>query len=246
MKYLTPLFTVMLLSQTNLSLAETFSFKSQAFQTPVLELYTSEGCSSCPPADQWLSQMIRLPSDQLNALALALHVDYWDYIGWKDPYASAQYTQRQRSIAQANRQSSIYTPEFVLNGKEIRGTRGIIKNIKQANQTPADVALNLKVDKQDDHVNLQLLAKSHAPRQLQVEFVLFENNLSSQVKAGENAGETLKHQQVVRYLSPALPLKSKLQHRIDLHAHWSTQNLGIAAIVHNASGEYLQTVYGLI
>jgi hypothetical protein len=246
MNYLQPLLAILLLTQINVSLAETFRFKSQALQTPVLELYTSEGCSSCPPADHWLSQLTRVPIEKLNVLALALHVDYWDYIGWKDPYASPQYTRRQHSIARANRQNTIYTPEFVLNGKELRGTGNILKNILQANQTAAKISLNLEVSKQARQIDLQLISSLESRPNLVVEFVLFEDNLSNQVNAGENSGATLHHQKVVRYISPLIPLETNLQHQINLQADWNSENLGIAAIVHNTSGDYLQSVFGQI
>ena len=77
---------------------------SGAQQTAVVELYTSEGCSSCPPADQWLSKLVETPDTELDVLALSFHVDYWDYLGWKDRFSSAEYTRRQRMLGANNRQ----------------------------------------------------------------------------------------------------------------------------------------------
>ena len=91
-------------------------------QTAVVELYTSEGCSSCPSADRWLSRLIELPEDEGDVLALAFHVDYWDYLGWKDRFSSAAYTSRQRQLGANNLQRTIYTPEFFVNGMEARGS----------------------------------------------------------------------------------------------------------------------------
>ena len=76
-------------------------------QTAVVELYTSEGCSSCPSADRWLSRLIETPRDEVNVLALAFHVDYWDYLGWKDRFSSADYTRRQRHLGANNLQRTI-------------------------------------------------------------------------------------------------------------------------------------------
>jgi hypothetical protein len=87
--------------------------------TPVLELYTSEGCSSCPPADQWISTL-----KGKNLVVQAFHVGYWDYIGWVDRFASPAHTNRQREIAARNNQRSIYTPQAVLNGQDWRNWGG--------------------------------------------------------------------------------------------------------------------------
>ncbi|PIW09743.1 MAG: DUF1223 domain-containing protein, partial [Comamonadaceae bacterium CG17_big_fil_post_rev_8_21_14_2_50_60_13] len=89
--------------------------------TPVIELYTSEGCSSCPPADQWLSTLKGKP-----VVAQAFHVGYWDYIGWKDRFATAANTARQRQIAMANGLSGIYTPQLVRNSKDWRNDRNAV------------------------------------------------------------------------------------------------------------------------
>ena len=103
--------------------AETLTVVSGQQQTAVVELYTSEGCSSCPPADQWLEALIQIPRDELDVLALAFHVDYWDYLGWKDRFGSPRHTSRQRQLGANNNQRSIYTPEFFVDGIEARGTR---------------------------------------------------------------------------------------------------------------------------
>jgi hypothetical protein len=226
--------------------AQTISIKSGPFQTPVLELYTSEGCSSCPPADRWLREVIKLPTQELDVLTLAFHVDYWDYIGWKDSFASPQYTNRQRMLAKANRQNSIYTPEFLLNDTETRGSRNIISKIRQSNLRSSPVQLELKVDKQSEIIDLQLTNHNLTDDDLNIEFVIFEDNLSSQVDAGENEGKQLTHQHVVRYLSPTLTLSTQLNHQIKVNPGWKTQNLGVAAIVRSNKSEFLQSLYSRI
>ena len=92
--------------------ADEITTMSNGKQTAVVELYTSEGCSSCPSADRWLAALIEVPKDELDVLALAFHVDYWDYLGWKDRFGSPKYTSRQRQLGANNSQRSIYTPEF--------------------------------------------------------------------------------------------------------------------------------------
>src|SRR5262245_2566606 len=98
----------------------TLTFRSDEKQTTLLELYTSEGCSSCPSAESWLG---RLKTDQTlwkAVVPVAFHVDYWDYLGWRDPWAAKSFSERQRSYAAAWSAASVYTPGFVLNGKEWR------------------------------------------------------------------------------------------------------------------------------
>src|SRR6476659_11420511 len=86
----------------------------------LVELYTSEGCNSCPPADRWLSGVARTyPRDRV--VPLALHVDYWDYIGWKDPYARREFSQRQRRLSQLQRASFVYTPQVLVQGRDFPG-----------------------------------------------------------------------------------------------------------------------------
>ena len=95
--------------------------KSASSRTSVLELFTSEGCSSCPPADEWMSRLI--DDDRLwsEVVPIAFHVDYWDHLGWKDPVASRDFSSRQREHAASWKNNRVYTPGFVLNGLEWRG-----------------------------------------------------------------------------------------------------------------------------
>ncbi len=93
-------------------------FQAGPSQTALVELFTSEGCSSCPPAEEWMTELGRSPQLWKNFVPVAFHVDYWDYLGWKDTYASPQYTQRQREYLARWRSKSAYTPMIVTNGAE--------------------------------------------------------------------------------------------------------------------------------
>ena len=110
--------------------AEPIVIESGATQTAVVELYTSEGCNSCPPADRWLSRLAQTPQAEDEVLALAFHVDYWDYLGWKDRFSSSEYTSRQRQLGANNLQRTIYTPEFFVNGMEARGSGTVLDKIR--------------------------------------------------------------------------------------------------------------------
>ena len=215
-------------------------------QTAVVELYTSEGCSSCPRADRWLSQLVTTPRDDLDLLALAFHVDYWDYLGWKDRFSSADYTRRQRMLGANNQQRTIYTPEFFVNGMEARGASNVLEKIQQANQQTAPLDLQLTVSRD----NTELVVELHSPAergtigQIHHRYLVYENNLSTDVKRGENSGKVLHHQQVVRYMSPAQSLQVDNQHRIVIDPAWQAENIGVAVLV-TSPGElhYLQAVH---
>ena len=226
--------------------ADKLTVESGPNQLSVVELYTSEGCSSCPPADQWLEALIQIPEDQEKVLALAFHVDYWDYIGWKDRFASPENTNRQRLLGANNQQRSIYTPEFFVDGKEIRGTGNVISSIQQRNKNLSPVKLILSVSKLDNHLNIELQTESShdASNSLHHRYIVYENKLSSEVKRGENSGKLLTHQQVVRYMSPAIRMKDFDQYRIKINSDWQLQNIGIAALVTTAgSDSYIQAVH---
>ncbi len=224
--------------------------KSGQYKASVVELYTSEGCSSCPPADKFLSNLGKTEQADL-IIPLAFHVDYWDDIGWKDPYAKADYTQRQRIVARVNHQSSIYTPEFVVDGKEARGTRQIVDHVNTTFKSlaEADIALNLSdidAGKVVARVNLEkiIYTGDDVP---EVYLAVFENGLSSSINAGENRGRTLAHDFVVRYVSPAQTAMTGQQHIFDLQLDpdWNHSALGVTAVVRlQKSGRTLQAVKG--
>ena len=219
---------------------------SSETQTAVVELYTSEGCSSCPPADRWLSRLTEVSRDELDVLALSFHVDYWDYLGWKDRFASPRYTSRQRQLGANNKQRTIYTPEFFVNGMEARGTRTVLDKIQQSNRQPAPLALELSVSRSGDAILLELASTAdHSDgRRLHHRYLVYENGLSTDVKRGENSGATLDHQAVVRYMSPAIYLKSENIHKIDIDPEWRPRNVGVAVLVTSPGNEqYLQAVH---
>jgi len=241
------LFIVVLCTLTRTGLADQpVTLKTTPFQTAVVELYTSEGCSSCPPAERWLEELITIPRHQLDALVLEFHVDYWDYIGWKDPFASADYTTRQRHLAKQNRQRSVYTPEFFVNGIETRGTGNVIKKIQAANATPAPVQLELSAAVHNRQLELELSNQLPSDQSIVVNLVIFENHLSSTVTRGENRGKQLNHQRVVRLFSPARPAKPEMTYTVPLSSDWVHQNLGFGILFSNQEGEYIQAFSALL
>ena len=226
--------------------SETITVKSKSSKTAVVELYTSEGCSSCPPADRWLEALIETASGDLDVLALAFHVDYWDYIGWKDRFASPRFTSRQRQLGANNKQSSIYTPEFFVGGREARGTNRILDKIGQTNAMRSEVDLELSVARNGNGLTLGLMPSSdkHDTNGLHYRYFVYEKNLVSDVTSGENSGEILKHQHVVRYMSPARKLNPSNSHIISIDPEWKLEDIGVAALVTTPGNlDYLQAVY---
>lgn len=214
-------------------------------QTAVVELYTSEGCSSCPSADRWLSRLVGAPTDKLQLLALSFHVDYWNYLGWKDRFSSAEYTRRQRQLGANNSQRTIYTPEFFVNGKEARGSSNILSKIEQINAERAPLKLELTVSRDQTGLVMELRAPENGfDGPLHHRYLVYENNLSTDVRNGENAGEVLHHQQVVRYMSRALALHGENRHRVAIDPDWKGENVGVAVLV-TAPGnlEYLEALH---
>ena len=156
----------------------------------VVELYTSEGCSSCPPADQWLSTLKGKP----DVLALAFHVNYWDRLGWPDRFASAEATNRQHELAQRAGSRQVYTPQVVANGRDWR----VWPKLPGATASPVSLTLT----REGDTVTAQVSAMRSAAAQLSGYWAVLEDQHLSKVRAGENAGETLRHDHVVRLYKP--------------------------------------------
>ncbi len=169
-------------------------------RTPVIELYTSEGCSSCPPADQWLSAL----KGTRSAVVQAFHVGYWDYIGWIDRFATPAHTQRQRELASANRLNSIYTPQLVRNGRDWpdwRNTRPQQVGASTTSRSPAGAAISLQKGDGADQFSARV-TPGEGVTQWSAYWTVTEHGHNSRVKAGENRGEFLQHDFVVRQYTP--------------------------------------------
>jgi hypothetical protein len=179
------------------------TFQSGKAQTVLLELYTSEGCSSCPPAEHWLSGLKDSPGLWKEFVPVAFHVDYWDYLGWRDPWSSRSFSDRQRAYAERWRNDNIYTPGFVLNGAEWRDwARG-----KDALKPSSAIAGVLSIASSDtNHWNVTFATTNTGGTRYEVHAALLASSLHSLVKAGENRGRMLTHDFVALSLVQA-PLK---------------------------------------
>lgn len=170
--------------------------------TALVELYTSEGCDSCPPADRWLSSLAGQGFSRQQVVPIALHVDYWDYLGWKDPYAKARFSARQRKLAQVQRARVVYTPQVMLQGRDFRGWQGaeFAEAVERINRQAAAATIELQIAHVDGAFKVGVQASLREPAATsgaQLFLAAYENKLQSQVAGGENRGKTLSHDYVV-------------------------------------------------
>lgn len=211
-------------------------------RTVVLELFTSQGCSSCPPADALLRKLRGEHFDGATVIPLAYHVDYWNHLGWSDPFSSPRWSQRQRDYASAFKTSQIYTPQLVINGTtqlvgsadsaihaEIgrqlrRADRGLV-SIRRAARSGSEIKVDLQARLDATNVVSAVVV-----------VVLFENDATTTVSSGENARKRLANDAIVQWQERAMKLEangveSKASVSIPLAAGWRADHLGVAAFI---------------
>ena len=211
----------------------------------VLELFTSQGCSDCPPADELLS---KLGSSTNGVIPLAYHVDYWNHLGWSDPFSSRQFSQRQGDYARAMNLDSEYTPQMVVGGaSQFVGSdaRSIASAISAAHSAsaPGRVSLHASLDDKSPR-SLQVKVKAQlnpqwASGRFAVMVAIYENGLVTRIGAGENGGREITYDYTVRKLVPAFELDGaqavEKEVSIDLDPSWSANHLGAAAFIQDTS-----------
>jgi len=214
----------------------------------LVELYTSEGCSSCPPADRWLAGLGQRYSPA-RVVPLALHVDYWDYIGWKDPYAKREFSLRQRKLSQLQRMALVYTPQVVLQGRDFRGwgTSAFDEALARINAQPARARLTLRIAGADAKgLEVEASAELTQPAEDAVLYLAaYRSRLESKVTAGENRGRLLSHDYVVlEWLGPFAVTGRRVERRtLPLLPGAPAASSGAAAFVQDGrTGEVLQAL----
>lgn len=167
----------------------------------VVELFTSEGCSSCPPADRLLRTLVKESRMQNRPVyALSFHVDYWNQLGWTDPYSDAAYSRRQRQYSHALGVDT-YTPQIVVNGREAMvgsRSRTVRRSIQSALEDPAQVHVAIAIDSTTAPLRVGYRLDGPVSADADLRLAVVERGLSQDVKRGENAGRTLRHANVVR------------------------------------------------
>jgi hypothetical protein len=222
------------------------SIETRAKPTVLVELYTSEGCSSCPPADRVLSQLEKQPPNgNAEIITLALHVDYWNYLGWKDEFSSKQFSERQSGYAERFKLDSIYTPQMVVDGQ----TQFVGSNLDTANKAISDSAKANKAMIEISNAADKLKVKiSDAPAHddAYVWLAIAEDNLKTNVRRGENGGKTLDHVSVVREMKllgslAAADKTFESETALQFNPTWKKENLKFVVFV---QGKDSKKVFG--
>jgi hypothetical protein len=211
-----------LCSATNLMSAGPIEFHSSTNRTPMLELYTSEGCSSCPPAEAWLARLKSDPRLWKDLVPVAFHVDYWDYLGWRDLFAAGDYSDRQRAHAAEWNSDSVYTPGFVLDGKEWRGWFNREDLPRHSNHLVGTLTAS-SADGKRWLLRFEPAARGQSTLDFYAALLGFD--LSSDVKAGENRGRKLLHDFVVLTLAKASSQRSGDSFQAELSLITASPNL---------------------
>jgi hypothetical protein len=223
---------------------------SDAQTRPLVELYTSEGCDSCPPADRWFSSQFDAAGTSQHAIALAFHVDYWDRLGWVDRFADAKYTERQYQAMYANGASFVYTPQVLVQGRTLANLRtGVPAAIDAAAREPARATITLDATPGGSEVVVRADARvndASRMRDAQLFVAYADSGLVSDVKAGENRGVRLEHDHVVRALrlAGAAGRAGHWQASVTLPkpAEAGKHPMLVAFVQRAASGDILQSV----
>ncbi len=241
--------TLMLAATLPASAAATCDARSGPGTAALVERYTSEGCSSCPPADRQLSQLGNILDPSAEVVPLALHVGYWDHLGWADRFAQDRFARRQEWLAQVNRQRTVYTPQFFVSGSEaLDWRRSLRAKVREVNATPPAAAISLRSAVSSDVLRLDAEATTRAGSDAAVLYLaIAENGLVTRVMRGENRGATLTHDHVVReWLGPFRLNGGKAQasREFRLPAAWRRDRLETIAFVQDEhSGAVLQALH---
>ena len=229
----------------------TINAQSGTASLAIAELYTAEGCDSCPPADKWFSG---IGDRKGNAVPLAFHVDYWDGGGWKDRFAKPAFTVRQKESVVRLGSRTVVTPQLFVNGQSMNlgeDKRGPIqtrfnRRISELSSAPAKATLTLSASPKDDAVEVVLstnVANAIQRGNTAAWLAVTENNLVSRVTAGENSGVMLYHDHVVRELIGPLKIADNNLQSIAIDKDWKRQDLSLVAFVQDRlTGDVLQAV----
>jgi len=215
---------------------ESCSVHSTEQRQSLIELYTSEGCSSCPPADRWLARLQEDP----RWIPLAFHVDYWDRLGWKDRFGSPAYTQRQHRGAQLRKSRRVYTPQVVADGLE--HSRWYSQDLPRRDQSASPVMTLAVKALSSNRVYVQVLAEPADLPAGTIRVALVEDDLSSRVLSGENGGRTLAHAHVVRSLTSD-PLSERVQLPLNVPSDLNLEKSAVVAWIEDGgNGAPLQAL----
>lgn len=204
----------------------------------LIELFTSEGCSSCPPADEAVG---RIPASEKNVYVLSFHVDYWDYLGWKDSYSSVAYSERQKQYGSWFHSDNIYTPQIVVNGKvEFVGSNEskLKEAIAQALKESPAAFIEIKNISVNQH-QVTAICRSSGAAEDDLHLALVQKMSSGFIQRGENKGKTLTHYFTVRDFKTAPVLSEPISFQMTLPGNLKTADCALVAFTQNKKSGYI-------
>jgi hypothetical protein len=227
--------------------------RSSSSRTALVEIYTSQGCDSCPPADRWLSSLTARGEARDRIVAMALHVDYWDRLGWRDPFGHPDHSRRQREAAKRGGSNTIYTPQVLINGRDFRSWSHPVAAATRLGEIQASApGANIALASQRHAGRIDVrgtvepaLARSGDP--LDAYLVLLQSGVLTSVASGENRGRTLRNDFVARAIHGPLTVHGSrplaIAHSFDVAADAGAAGYSIASYVENRrTGEVLQAL----
>ena len=242
------------ISTSTAALAGQCDNRSGFSRAELIELYTSEGCSSCPPADKWMSALVPGVVAAEEVVPLAFHVDYWDRLGWRDRFASPAYTARQYANAKTGGSAYVFTPQVLVAGRNYQAwsnTSKLQNEVHRTRSTSPDASIALRqqpvaAGKLAFEVQVQLRQDANFS-EVNIYAALFQNGLVSEVARGENSGSQLHHDYVVRSLLTSNPIdqsgKMKFSERFTLPDDAQLTAMGVAVFVQDTkTGTVLQAM----
>lgn len=215
-----------------------FSFAAEPFA--VVELFTSEGCSSCPPADEVLQELTKIAQRQNKEIyTLGFHVDYWNYLGWRDPFSQEEFTERQRYYARVFNARSVYTPQMIINGNVSFGGYDYSRAQKEIDKALSKSASDQKLFITTSEISfnkilMQYKIEGMTPNSL-LNFALIQKKAHSDVTSGENAGKNLDHVHVVKDFKTLDLDKPTGQYSLSLPNGTNPQDFLIIVFIQNAT-----------
>ena len=226
--------------------ATTCRATSGAGTMPLVELYTSEGCDSCPPADRWLSANFPRETAASGSIALAFHVDYWDRLGWVDRFASRAYTERQYAAMKANGKTFVVTPQILLQGHEWTSGRSTPQTaLDRVRQAPAAATIELTAARDGKEISATAVGRvpeAAVRAKSTIAIAYADSGLVSEVKAGENKGARLSHDHVVRTLKSSAIGTEPFTTRFTTPTEAGVAPMLVAFVQNAATGDVLQAV----
>jgi hypothetical protein len=237
---------ILLIASATADAATSCRAVSGARTTPLVELYTSEGCDSCPPADRWLSAHFGREATADGPVALAFHVDYWDRLGWIDRFASHAYTERQYAAMQANGKTFVVTPQILLQGHEWTSGRATPEEaLRRIGRGPPAASIELSATQDGNEISVTAagrVADAALRGKSTISIAYADSGLVSEVKAGENKGVRLTHDHVVRALKSGAIGNEPFKTRFMVPAEAGATPTLVAFVQNAANGDVLQAV----